>query len=144
MISIARAPAESLMRLKEELKDEIRLKFSEIVFPGMRYSHLKASRPGDISSNTDCGQFSLHHRYCGNDGDAEVFWSSNAEEYGSWTTHWPATTSPSSISTCTTSCSKPSSITPSRSSKGQSTSAPSDLVPMKPVAMDEEDSNLEE
>ena len=38
------APAESLMWLKEELKDEIRLKFSEIVYPGMRYSHLKASR----------------------------------------------------------------------------------------------------
>ena len=38
------APAESLMWLKEALKDEIRLKFSEIVYPGMRYSHLKASR----------------------------------------------------------------------------------------------------
>ena len=38
------APAESLMWLKEELKDEIRLKFSEIVCPSMRYSHLKASR----------------------------------------------------------------------------------------------------
>ena len=38
------APAESLMWLKEELKDEIRLKFSEIVYHGMRYSHLKASR----------------------------------------------------------------------------------------------------
>ena len=37
------APAESLMWLKEELEDEIRLKFSEIVYPGMRYSHLKAS-----------------------------------------------------------------------------------------------------
>ena len=38
------APTESLMWLKEELKDEIRLKFSETVYPGMRYSHLKASR----------------------------------------------------------------------------------------------------
>ena len=37
-------PVESLMWLKDELKDEIRLKFSEIVYPGMRYSHLKASR----------------------------------------------------------------------------------------------------
>ena len=32
------------MWLKDELKDEIRLKFSEIVYPGMRYSHLQASR----------------------------------------------------------------------------------------------------
>ena len=38
------APAESLMWLKEEVRDEIRLKFFEIVYPGMRYSHLKASR----------------------------------------------------------------------------------------------------
>ena len=36
------APVESLMWLKYELKDEIRLKFSEIVYPGMRCSHLKA------------------------------------------------------------------------------------------------------
>ena len=38
------APAESVMWLKEELMDEIRLKFSEIVYPCIRYSHLKASR----------------------------------------------------------------------------------------------------
>ena len=38
------APAESLMWLKEELRDEIRLKFSETVYPDMRYSQLKASR----------------------------------------------------------------------------------------------------
>ena len=38
------APVESRMWLEDELKDEIRLKFSEIVYPGMRYSHLKASR----------------------------------------------------------------------------------------------------
>ena len=38
------APAESLMWLKDELKDEIRLKFSDLVYPGMRHSHLKASR----------------------------------------------------------------------------------------------------
>ena len=38
------APAESLMWLKEEVKDEIRLKFSETVYPGMRYTLLKASR----------------------------------------------------------------------------------------------------
>ena len=30
------APAESLMWLREELKDEMRLKFSETVYPGMR------------------------------------------------------------------------------------------------------------
>ena len=38
------APAESLMWLKKELRHEIRLKFSEIVYPATRYSHLKASR----------------------------------------------------------------------------------------------------
>ena len=32
------------MWLKDELKDEIRLKFSEILYSGMLYSHLKASR----------------------------------------------------------------------------------------------------
>ena len=34
----------NLMWLKNELKDEIRLKFSEIVYSGMLYSHLKANR----------------------------------------------------------------------------------------------------
>ena len=38
------APVDSLTWLKEELRDEMRLKFSEILYPGMRYSHLKASR----------------------------------------------------------------------------------------------------
>ena len=38
------APAESLMWLREELKDEIRLTFSEMVYPSMHYNHLKANR----------------------------------------------------------------------------------------------------
>ena len=32
------------MWLKNELRNEIRLKFSETVYPGMRYIHLKANR----------------------------------------------------------------------------------------------------
>ena len=61
------APAESLMWLKEELKDERRLKFSEFVYPGMRYSHLKASRLVSLILNN---------------GDAKVFRSSNANHVG--------------------------------------------------------------
>ena len=68
------APAESLMWLKKELKDEIRLKFSEIVHPCMRYSHLKASRL--VTSQGTL--IVVSSRYFGNDVDAEVFWSSNA------------------------------------------------------------------
>ena len=73
------APAESLMWLKDELRDEIRLKFSEIVCPGMRCSHLKASRLVTSQGTLIVGQFSLHHRHFGNDGNAEVLQGPNAD-----------------------------------------------------------------
>ena len=38
------APIEGLQWLMTELKSDIKLKLSTLVGPGMRYSHLKASR----------------------------------------------------------------------------------------------------
>ena len=70
------------MWLKEEPRDEIELKFSEIVHPGMRCSHLKASRLVTSQGTLIVASSRYITDILETIGNEEVFWGPNADYNG--------------------------------------------------------------